>query len=334
MSDETRTASLSVPDVGRPPSEIVHLPLSTIMPDPENIRERNQDEEIDALAVNIAKVGLLQAIVVHPLDGKFRISAGHRRYQAATQLGWETIAATIVPTPATLFDRLDLMAAENLQRRQLNLIERAKLFQRYIDGGMRQKDVAARLGLTQSSVSQMLPLLALPDDIQVKIATREIPFAQAMKLAVKNRNENAEKPHGTFGKTRADVTGATVPYFNSEHPLHAAARDLCVAHAHPTYKLIGGSCGECWESAIRLDALSVAPTSLPSAAPEVRHFDSPRDLMRLLRCARCGVGGLERADEKLCHLTTVGADGGKRRKAIKEHDFQVPVTVHDEAMSA
>lgn len=305
-------------------TERLDVPLAQIEADPDNVRVERDDPEVDNLAANILQHGLLHPIVVYPIgaDGHYRISGGHRRFKAAQQLGWDTIAVTVIETPATALKRLDLMAAENLQRKQLDPIEKGLLFRRYIDRGLKQKDIAERLNVSAGLVSQVLSMLDLPGETQQKIKAREIPWAQAVKLATQHRNEGKETPHGTYGRVKAP--GLVAPYFNGQHPLCEKAKDLCLSNAHPTYMWIGQACGRCWESAIRLDERSDSPIGSPVVPPQVRRFSHPREILRLVRCERCGIGALERPDDATCFLP---GKAGEHRKPVREHAFPLPVQV-------
>lgn len=297
---------------------VTTIPLGLIHPDPDNVRDGAADADIDSLAADIRAHGLLQPLIVYPrsgLAGHYMISGGHRRLAALRALGISEAPCNVIGAPGDDLMRLDLMAAENLQRRQLDPIERARLYKRYIDRGLMQKDIAARLHVAQATISQLLPLLDLPADVQRKIKNREIGFAQAVKLGVRHRNETGPR-HGLYGRSKA-TSGLTVPYFNSRHPLYEAARRRCVEAAHGTHGHIGGACGGCWERVIRLDAGGIVP--LPHNQRPVEHFSDPRDILRRLSCTRCRTPALDR-EQRRC---TEVRDG--KRVFHEHHRFAVEV---------
>lgn len=308
------------------------LELARIHPDPDNIRDAAHDDDIDSLAADIKSHGLLQPIVVYPAhdddgmsEGQYLISAGHRRFFAVTSLGWTTVDVKIIDHPADDLARIDLMVSENLQRRQLDPIEEAKVYRRYTRTGLTQADVARRLNVPPSRVSDTLGLLTLSKDVQRRVQSGQIAFRLAREMVRRNReNAGTIRPdHG--GKHR---TGYKTPYFTTAHKLYNAAASRCAHLDHDPGLRIGAACGECWEHTIRLDAAK-APLLINETPPQqrrrpVERFSDPRDILRRIKCTRCGVGALERPNEQRC---TAVRDG--RRVLFDRHEFPMEVTPDD-----
>lgn len=124
---------------------------------------------LDDLRNSIGSCGLLQPIVIRPVEDGFEIVAGNRRFEACRQLGWQRIPSHIM----TLNDReaFEVALVENIQRKTLNPFEEAQAFKMYVKdfgwGGV--TDLARRIGKSSQYVSQRLQLLRLPPDILRKL---------------------------------------------------------------------------------------------------------------------------------------------------------------------
>jgi len=153
-------------DEGTGDSELAELPLGSIVPNPHQPRGRMDDEALTELADSIAALGVLQPILVRPLeDGTFELIAGERRWRAARRAGLDTIPAIVrsVDDLASVAQAL----VENLQRQDLNALEEAAAFQQLIeDFGLAHEEVAQRVGKSRSTISNTLRLLQLPPSIQ------------------------------------------------------------------------------------------------------------------------------------------------------------------------
>ena len=138
---------------------------------------------IDELITSIEEKGLLEPIVVRPVEDGFEVVAGHRRLEACKRLGWRKIPCHIIE----LDDREAYEASliENLQHKTLDPIEEALAFKRYVEeygwGGM--SELARRIGKSVQYVSSRIKLLSLPQDVQDKISRRrEISPSIAQEL--------------------------------------------------------------------------------------------------------------------------------------------------------
>ena len=149
--------------------EIGNLPLEVVIPDPNQPRSDIDEEKIKGLAESIKEQGLLQPILVRPIEsGKYQIVLGERRYRACKRLGLETIRAKI----RELDDKqvLEIQIVENLQREDLNSIDEAKAFKRMVDDlGYTHEKIAERIGKSREYVTNKLRLLKLPSEIQDEI---------------------------------------------------------------------------------------------------------------------------------------------------------------------
>ncbi len=166
-------------------SGLRHLPVKLIEPNRHQPRQRFDPALIKSLAQSIASEGLMQPIIVrpHPTDNsRFELIAGERRWRAAQVAGLEQI-------PALVREVNDEKAAEwalieNLQREDLNAIEKAEAFQRLADQfGLSHAEIASRVGLERASVSNLLRLLDLSDFVRDLIRENLLSMGQARAIA-------------------------------------------------------------------------------------------------------------------------------------------------------
>ena len=158
------------------------LRITEIEPNREQPRKNCSDEAITALAESIRDHGMLQPILVRPMeDGSYRIVAGERRWRAARLLGLDEVPVNIKEMTDTEAAQLALI--ENLQRENLNPVEEAMGFKELIEKyGMTQDAVAKTIGRSRSSVSNSMRILALPDRILNMVEDGELSLGHAKAL--------------------------------------------------------------------------------------------------------------------------------------------------------
>ena len=146
-------------------------------PDPKS------SPELAGLRDSIKEHGLLQPIVVRPLEHGFEIVAGHRRFAACRSLRWRFIPCKI----REITDRqaYEIQITENLQRKTMDPLEEAAAFQKYIVdfgwGGV--SELGRRIGRSEEYVSHRMQLLKLPEAVREKVASNDIGVSQAVELA-------------------------------------------------------------------------------------------------------------------------------------------------------
>lgn len=141
------------------------LEVVAIQPNPWQPRTEFDKEEIQSLAESLDTHGLLQAIVVRRAGAGYQVIAGERRLRAAKRLLWKQIPATVIE--ATDRDMAELALIENIQRKDLNPVEKATSFQEYLDKhGATQEELAKRLNIDRSTIANFVRLLGLPISIQ------------------------------------------------------------------------------------------------------------------------------------------------------------------------
>lgn len=158
------------------------MKVTELIPNEHNLRE--DVGKIDGLADSIESLGILQPLLVRP-DGT--IVAGHRRYAAIMRLvelnRWDpnTDIPVIVREDNGNFDT-QAMLVENLQREGLNPIQEAVGYQRLLDNGMTQRDIAASIGQSQPHISKRLGLLKLPPVAQKAVVRGDLTVEQGYEL--------------------------------------------------------------------------------------------------------------------------------------------------------
>jgi ParB family chromosome partitioning protein len=157
------------------------LPLESIGHNPHQPRQDFDSDELQRLADSILAHGLLQPVVVRPLDGGYQLIAGERRLRAARLAGWTEVPVTIVEADER--QTAELAIVENLQRKDLNALEKAASFQRYLDEyGGTQEELAGRLKLDRSTVANLIRLLELPETVQDALRRGKITSGHARAL--------------------------------------------------------------------------------------------------------------------------------------------------------
>ncbi len=160
---------------------IIELPVDRIKPNSLQPRAGFEREPLAELEASIREHGVLQPVLVRPAAGGYELIAGERRWRAAAAAGLRTVPAMV----RHLDDRGALEAAlvENLQREDLNPIERARAYRRLMDDfQMTQDAVAKRVGRSQSSVANTIRLLALPAEVQAALEADRITEGHARAL--------------------------------------------------------------------------------------------------------------------------------------------------------
>ncbi|MGA2035581.1 MAG: ParB/RepB/Spo0J family partition protein [Thermoguttaceae bacterium] len=164
----------------QPPVE-TRLPIDRIQRNPGQPRQEFDVAEMQSLAESIAEHGLLQPVVVRRVQDRYELIAGERRLRAARQAGWTDVPVHLIRAD----DRqaAELAIIENLQRKDLNPLEKAASFQRYLEQyGSTQEELAARLQLDRSTIANLIRLLELPEAVQESLRRGEITQGHARAL--------------------------------------------------------------------------------------------------------------------------------------------------------
>ncbi len=169
------------PTEARPGEKVLMLPLERVEPNPFQPRRSFEPQALEALAGSIAEHGVLQPLVVRPVEGGYQLIAGERRLRASQMAGLNEVP--VVVRQATDQQALVLALLENLQRSDLNPLEEARAYQRLVeDFALSQGEVARGVGKERSTVANSLRLLHLPADLQKDLAERRLSAGHARCL--------------------------------------------------------------------------------------------------------------------------------------------------------
>lgn len=142
----------------------VSVRISQIEPNKDQPRKEFDQDALDDLADSIRTYGLLQPLLVRPLEKGYQLVAGERRWRASRIAGLTEVPVII--RELTDAETAEIALVENLQREDLNPIEEAAGYKQLMDDfGFTQDEVAAKVGRSRSAVANAVRLLGLPDSI-------------------------------------------------------------------------------------------------------------------------------------------------------------------------
>jgi len=162
--------------------ELQHLPLDLIQRGKYQPRRDMDPQALEELAQSIKNHGVMQPIVVRPVSGgRFEIIAGERRWRASQQAGLEKVPALVREVPDEAAIAMALI--ENIQREDLNPIEEAVALQRLQqEFQLTQQQVADAVGKSRVSISNLLRLIALPEEIKTLLSHGDLEMGHARAL--------------------------------------------------------------------------------------------------------------------------------------------------------
>lgn len=145
------------------------LPIELVKPNPGQPRSRFDEAALQALSESIKASGVVQPLIVRSLsDGSYEIIAGERRWRAAHLAGVEKVPVVIRDSDEA--DRLEVALIENMVREDLNPVEEAKACAALVeDLGLSKEELGRRIGRSRPTISNLIRLLELPDDVLVML---------------------------------------------------------------------------------------------------------------------------------------------------------------------
>ncbi len=160
---------------------IIQIPIEDIVPNRFQPRLAFNNESLKELAASIKEHGIIQPVVVRRLNDKYELIAGERRYRASKLIGLVSVPAII--TEMTDQKSAEVAIVENVQRKNLTAIEEAKSYKALLEQRlMSQEDLAKKMGVSQSAISNKLRLLSLADEVQDAIMNEKISERHARTL--------------------------------------------------------------------------------------------------------------------------------------------------------
>ena len=186
----TRPVPKPLPDVDVPEGERVHeVSLASIVPSPLQPRKDFAHEALQELIDSIRQHGIIQPLIVRQAGTRLELIAGERRWRAAQEVG--LMQVPVIIRRASDLEVLEISLIENLQRADLNPIEEAHGYARLANEfGMRQEDIAAKVGRSRAAVTNAMRLLDLHPQIQTWITQSLISVGHAkVLLGLKSHEE-------------------------------------------------------------------------------------------------------------------------------------------------
>ena len=159
------------------------IDMMKIVPNPFQPRKIFDETELEQLAQSLHTHGLLQPITVRQTGEWYQIVAGERRFRAAMRMGWSEIPAE-VRNDVDDQQMAELALTENIQRKDLNAIEKAASFAKYLEmyPDTTQEELGKRLQLNRSTVANLLRLLELPQQLQDAVCQEKLTAGHARAL--------------------------------------------------------------------------------------------------------------------------------------------------------
>jgi len=187
-SEPATAPAPGAPAPALPGDELAHLPLDLLQRGKYQPRVDMRQESLQELADSIKAQGVVQPIVVRPVDGaapgasqRYEIIAGERRWRAAQIAGLATLPAVIRRVPDEAAIAMSLI--ENIQREDLNPLEEARALERLIsEFGVTHQQAADAVGRSRAAVSNLLRLLELAPEITTLVEHRELEMGHARAL--------------------------------------------------------------------------------------------------------------------------------------------------------
>ena len=167
-------------------------PIESIEPNPLQPRQDFENSGIDELVLSIKEKGIITPILVSKVDQGYRLIAGERRWRAAQKAGLKRIP--VVVRESTPIESLELALIENIHRKDLNPLEEAQAYKRWLeDTEGTQESLAQKVGKERSTITNLLRLLTLPDFIQKDLIDERLTMGHARVLAgLKSRADQRE----------------------------------------------------------------------------------------------------------------------------------------------
>lgn len=175
-------------------NKINKIDISKISPNKQQPRKNFEEKEIQQLSNSIKNQGLIQPIVVREVDNNsYEIIAGERRWRACQLAGLHSVECVVMSISEENVYELALI--ENIQRANLNVVEEARAYKKLISiNGLKNEDLAKKLGKSSSHISNLIRILELEDEILQMLIENKISMGHARALiGVPNAIEKAKE---------------------------------------------------------------------------------------------------------------------------------------------
>ena len=167
--------------VGDEPATLADISVDDIVANPNQPRLHFDEDSLAELASSIAQLGVLQPVLVRPVDGSYQLIAGERRWRAARRAGLSTVPAVIRMSDDV--GAVEEALVENLHRDDLTPLEEAAAYQQLLeDFELTHEEIAQRVGKSRSAITNTLRLLGLPPAVQHLLADGKLSAGHARAL--------------------------------------------------------------------------------------------------------------------------------------------------------
>ena len=161
--------------------QVINVPIEEIIPNRFQPRLNFDESALNELAASIKEHGIIQPLILRRLEDKYEIIAGERRFKAAKMAGLMSVPAIITQMDDN--KSAEVAIVENVQRKDLSAIEEAKSYKSLLDKGyLTQEELAKKMGLSQSAISNKLRLLSLSEAVQDALMDGKISERHARSL--------------------------------------------------------------------------------------------------------------------------------------------------------
>lgn len=160
---------------------VLRVTLDQVVPSPLQPRKRFNDEHLNELVESIREHGVIQPLIVRPVNGSYELIAGERRWRASTLL--KLAEVPVILREASDQDVLEMALIENLQREDLDPLEEAEAYARLSrEFGLKQEEIAQRVGKNRATVSNVMRLLDLDAEVQTLVSRRMLSSGHAKAI--------------------------------------------------------------------------------------------------------------------------------------------------------
>ena len=168
---------------------VQRVPIDQVIPSPFQPRKKFNEEHLKELVESIREHGIIQPLIVRDVDGKLELIAGERRWRACQRL--ELTEVPVIVRTASDKDVVEMALIENLQREDLNPIEEAEAYARLSrEFGLKQEEIAQRVGKNRATVSNTIRLLDLEISVRDLVSQNMISTGHAKAiLGIKGKAE-------------------------------------------------------------------------------------------------------------------------------------------------
>jgi ParB family chromosome partitioning protein len=172
--------------------DLLSLPIDSLQPNPFQPRHDMDEDSEKELAESIRMHGILQPIVARRVKDGYEIIAGERRWRASKRVGLKLVPCVV--RGAEDEQMLELALIENIQRKDLDPVEKARGFKEMMGkASVTQEEVSRRIGISRTAVANFLRLLDLPQDILENVSRGTISFGHAKAIMALGDAEDQRK---------------------------------------------------------------------------------------------------------------------------------------------